>query len=280
MNIFDFGAFGVILVAIVAVLISAVKVIDQFQRGVVLTLGKFTGVRTPGLNFVMPFIQTMRRADVRVTVMEVKPQDVITSDNVSVKVSAVAYYQIVDAQKALLDVEDYRNAIAQLAQIMLRSTIGKHPLDELLSQQDKLNQTLSLALEERTRTWGVRIDHVEIRSVDLDVSMIRAMAQEAEAERGRRARVITAQGEFEAATKLGQAADILSRNPAALTLRTLATLKEIGAEQNTTIIFPVSQDTMMAPSAPSASAVAMAEALAHPQRPGGAGSGARHQASD
>lgn len=277
MNIFDFGAFGVILVAIVAVLISAVKVIDQFQRGVVLTLGKFTGVRTPGLNFVMPFIQTMRRADVRVTVMEVKPQDVITSDNVSVKVSAVAYYQIVDAQKALLDVEDYRNAIAQLAQIMLRSTIGKHPLDELLSQQDKLNQTLSLALEERTRTWGVRIDHVEIRSVDLDVSMIRAMAQEAEAERGRRARVITAQGEFEAATKLGQAADILSRNPAALTLRTLATLKEIGAEQNTTIIFPVSQDTMMAPSA---SAVAMAEALAHPQRPGGAGSGARHQASD
>lgn len=277
MNIFDFGAFGVILIAIVAVLISAVKVIDQFQRGVVLTLGKFTGVRTPGLNFVMPFIQTMRRADVRVTVMEVKPQDVITSDNVSVKVSAVAYYQIVDAQKALLDVEDYRNAIAQLAQIMLRSTIGKHPLDELLSQQDKLNQTLSLALEERTRTWGVRIDHVEIRSVDLDVSMIRAMAQEAEAERGRRARVITAQGEFEAATKLGQAADILSRNPAALTLRTLATLKEIGAEQNTTIIFPVSQDTMMAPSA---SAVAMAEALAHPQRPGGAGSGARHQASD
>ena len=265
MNILDFGAVGVVLILVLVVVFSAIKIIDQFQRGVVLTLGKFTGVRTPGLNFLIPYIQTMRKADVRVTVMEVKPQDVITSDNVSVKVSAVAYYQIVDAQKALLEVEDYRNAIAQLAQIMLRSTIGKHPLDELLSQQDKLNQTLSFALEERTRNWGVRIDHVEIRSVDLDVTMIRAMAQEAEAERGRRARVITAQGEFEAATKLSEAADILSKNPAALTLRTLATLKEIGAEQNTTIIFPVSQDTMMAPSA---SAVAMAEALAH-QRAGG-----------
>lgn len=258
MSIFDFGIYGVALVIAIVIAMSTIKIIDQFERGVVLTLGRFTGVRTPGLNILVPYIQTMRKADVRVTVMEVKPQDVITSDNVSVKVSAVAYYQIIDAEKALLDVEDYRNAIAQLAQIMLRSTIGKHPLDELLSQQDKLNQTLSLALEERTRTWGVRIDHVEIRSVDLDASMIRAMAQEAEAERGRRARVITAQGEFEAATKLGDAADILSKNPAALTLRTLATLKEIGSEQNTTIIFPVSMDTMMAPSA---SAIAMAEAL-------------------
>ena len=258
MSIFDFGIYGVALVIAIIIAISSIKIIDQFERGVVLTLGRFTGVRTPGLNLLVPYIQTMRKADVRVTVMEVKPQDVITSDNVSVKVSAVAYYQIIDAEKALLDVEDYRNAIAQLAQIMLRSTIGKHPLDELLSQQDKLNQTLSLALEERTKTWGVRIDHVEIRSVDLDASMIRAMAQEAEAERGRRARVITAQGEFEAATKLGDAADILSKNPAALTLRTLATLKEIGSEQNTTIIFPVSMDTMMAPSA---SAIAMAEAL-------------------
>ena len=267
MNVFDMGIYLVVVVVLVGAVLSSVRVIDQFQRGVVLTLGRFTGVRMPGLNILIPYIQTMRKADVRVTVMEVKPQDVITSDNVSVKVSAVAYYQIIDAQKALLDVEDYRNAIAQLAQILLRSTIGKHPLDELLSQQDKLNQTLSLALEERTRTWGVRIDHVEIRSVDLDTSMIRAMAQEAEAERGRRARVITAQGEYEAATKLGEAADILSKNPAALTLRTLATLKEIGAEQNTTIIFPVSQDTMMAPSA---SAVAMAQALAQQHRPAGA----------
>lgn len=250
-----------LLLALIALALVAasVKIIDQFQRGVVLTLGKFTGVRTPGLNLLIPYIQTMRRADVRVTVMLVPPQDVITSDNVSVKVSAVSYYQVVDAQKALLDVEDYSNAIAQLAQVTLRSTIGKHSLDELLSQQDKLNQSLSNTLEERTKTWGVRVDHVEIRSVDLDASMIRAMAQEAEAERGRRARVITAIGEFEAATKLGEAADILSKNPAALTLRTLATLKEIGAEKNTTIIFPVAQDNMMAPSAMTA---AMARALA------------------
>ena len=264
MNFFDFGPYGILLLVIIVVAVASVRIIDQFERGVVLTFGRFTGVRLPGLNILIPYVQTMRKADVRVTVMEVKPQDVITSDNVSVKVSAVAYYQIVDAQKALLDVADYRNAIAQLAQITLRSTIGKHPLDELLSQQDKLNQTLSLALEERTRTWGVRIDHVEIRSVDLDASMIRAMAQEAEAERGRRARVITAQGEYEAATKLGEAADILSKNPAALTL------KEIGAEQNTTIVFPVSQDTMMAPSA---SAIAMADAIAH-RRPAVGTSGA------
>jgi regulator of protease activity HflC (stomatin/prohibitin superfamily) len=190
-------------------------------------------------------VQTLRRADVRVTVMEVEPQDVITSDNVSVKVSAVAYYQIVDAKRALIDVRNYVDAISQLAQITLRSTIGKHPLDELLSQQDKLNETLSAALESRAQKWGVEIDHVEIRSVDLDSTMIRAMAQQAEAERGRRARVITALGEFEAAEKLAEAAEILSRNPAALTLRTLATLKEIGSEQNTTIVFPVSQESLL-----------------------------------
>ena len=251
--------YGVIFFALACVVAASIKIVDQFERGVVLTLGKFTGVREPGLNILLPFIQTMRRADVRVRVMEVKPQDVITCDNVSVKVSAVAYYQIVDSKKALLEVEDYINAIAQLAQITLRATIGKHPLDELLSQQDKLNHTIAVALTERTRAWGVRIDHVEIRSVDLDASMIRAMAQEAEAERGRRARVITAQGEFEAAAKLSEAADILSRNPAALTLRSLATLKEIGAEKNTTIIFPVAQEHLMAPAMSSA---AMAQAIA------------------
>ncbi|MGS0756510.1 SPFH domain-containing protein, partial [Roseateles sp. GG27B] len=182
-----------------------------------------------------------------------------------VKVSAVAYFQIIDAQKALLEVENYTNAIAQLAQITLRSNIGKHPLDELLSKQDKLNQALSLALEERTKKWGVHVDHVEIRTVDLDASMIRAMAQEAEAERGRRARVITALGEFEASEKLHEAANILSQNPAAMTLRTLATMKEIGAEQNTMIIFPVPQDSMMAP-ALSTGLIAQAVALAMAQQ--------------
>ena len=239
-------------------LFSTIKIINQFERGVVLTLGKFSGIREPGINIIIPFVQKMMTADIRVEVMEVKPQDVITLDNVSVKVSAVTYYQIVDARKALLEVADYNHAIAQLAQITLRATIGQHPLDELLSQQNKLNATLAQALTDRSRNWGVRIDHVEIRSVDLDASMIRAMAQEAEAERGRRARVITAQGEFEAASKLRDAADILSQNPAALTLRSLATLKEIGAEKNTTIIFPVAQEHLMAPPM---SAVAMSIAM-------------------
>ncbi len=236
------------------VLISSIKVIAQYQRGVVLTLGRYSGTREPGLNLVVPILQTIRYADVRVTVMVVEPQDVITSDNVSVRVSAVAYYQVVDAKQALIDVENYKAAIAQLAQISLRSTIGKHPLDELLSQQDKLNDTIAIALANRTSQWGVKIGHVEIRSVDLDPTMIRAMAQQAEAERGRRARVITAIGEYEAATKLAEAAEILGRHPAALTLRTLATLKEIGSEQNTTIVFPVSQDTLL-PSAALATAL-------------------------
>lgn len=249
-----FMSWAVAIVIGLWLVLSTVQVVNQFQRGVVLTLGKYTGTREPGLNIIIPFIQKIRRADVRVRVMEVKPQDVITSDNVSVKVSAVAYFQIVDAKRALIEVESYADAISQLAQITLRSTIGQHPLDELLSKQDKLNATLSESLESRAQQWGVKIDHVEIRSVDLDPSMVRAMAQQAEAERGRRARVITAEGEFEAATKLAEAADILSQNPAAITLRTLATLKEIGVEQNTVIVFPVSQDTLL----PSATALAAA----------------------
>ncbi|WP_455290032.1 slipin family protein [Cupriavidus necator] len=214
---------------------------------------------SPGLNLLIPGVQSLLTADIRVTVMEIPAQGVITRDNVSVKVAAVAYFQVEDAQKALLGVRDFRDAIGQLAQITLRSTIGRHKLDELLSHQDKLNTTLSQAIEERSKEWGIRVDHVEIRSVDLDASMIRAMAQEAEAERGRRARVIIAEGEFEAAQKLAEAADILARSPAALTLRTLATLKEIGAEKNSVIIFPVSQDTMIGP--PLASSV-LAKAVA------------------
>jgi regulator of protease activity HflC (stomatin/prohibitin superfamily) len=255
---------AILLLLLLVAAFYSVKILDQFQRGVVLTLGKFTGIREPGLTILIPFVQTMRRADMRVKVMPIPSQDVITSDNVSVKVSAVAFFKIVDPRMALLDVEDYLSAIAQLAPTALRSNIGKHMLDELLSKQDVLNKALSVALEQRTQSWGVHIINVEIRTVDLDQTMIRAMAQEAEAERGARARVITANGEFEAAAKLAEAADILSKNPAALTLRTLATLKEIGAEQNTTIIFPVAQENLMAPSM---SGVAMAYALSHQAPP-------------
>jgi regulator of protease activity HflC (stomatin/prohibitin superfamily) len=246
------------------VLKTCIRVVGQFERGVILTFGKASGKATPGLNLLIPGVQTLMSADMRVNAMQIPAQDVITSDNVSVKVSAVAYFQVEDAEKALLEVQDYVEAIGRLAQITLRSTIGRHKLDELLSHQDKLNATLSAAIEERSKVWGIRVDHVEIRSVDLDASMIRAMAQEAEAERGRRARVITAAGEFEAAQKLSEAADILARNPAALTLRTLATLKEIGAEKNSIIIFPVSQEAMMGPQIASAAlAKAVGTCVAH-----------------
>ena len=250
LSFFIFVALGAI--ALFTILTSCIKVVGQFENGVILTFGKSTGLATPGLNLLVPGVQTLMCADMRVSAMEIPAQDVITSDNVSVKVAAVAYYQVEDAEKALLGVQNYFDAIGRLAQITLRSTIGSHKLDELLSNQDKLNQALSAAIEERSKEWGIRVDHVEIRSVDLDSSMIRAMAQEAEAERGRRARVITAEGEFEAAKKLAAAADILARNPAALTLRTLATLKEIGAEKNSVIIFPVSQENLMGPQLSSA----------------------------
>lgn len=250
MSVFIFSAIAV--VAVFTLVSACVRVVGQFENGVVLTFGKTTGIASPGLNFLIPGVQTLLRADIRITAMQIPPQDVISSDNVSVKVSAIAYFQVEDAGKALLGVQDYQDAIGRLAQITLRSTIGSHTLDELLSNQDKLNVALSAAIEKRSKEWGIRVDHVEIRSVDLDPSMIRAMAQEAEAERGRRARVITAAGEFEAAQKLSEAADILARNPAAITLRTLATLKEIGAEKNSVIIFPVSQESLMGPQIASA----------------------------
>lgn len=254
---------GILIVLIVVVsAVSGLRVVGQFERGVVLTLGKFSRVAEPGLNLLIPWVQRMSKVDVRIVAKNIEPQDVITSDNVSVTVDAITYYQITDARKAMLDLRDYQGAISQLAQITLRATIGQHTLDELLSQQDKLNDALRKKIEERARTWGIRVDHVEIRSVDLDATMIRAMAQEAEAERGRRARVITAVGEYEAAQKLSEAADILSKNPAAITLRTLATLKEIGAEQNSVIIFPVAQDTLLPPNAGALSSAAIAKALA------------------
>ncbi len=257
MNPLPVAIVVVVLFFAIVVLANSLKILDQYQRGVVLTLGRFTRVSGPGLVILIPFIETMRRADLRVQVMSIPSQDVITRDNVSVKVSAVAFFSVVSPQAALLGVGDYVSAIAQLAPIALRANIGKHNLDELLSKQETLNKALGEALEERTKAWGVHIQNVEIRTVDLDPTMIRAMAQEAEAERGARARVITAQGEFQAAAKLAEAADMLSRNPAAMTLRTLATLKEIGAEQNSTIIFPVESLT-----SPSFSAAAMASAVA------------------
>ncbi len=239
---------AVVLIFAVVLAAASLKVVNQYEQGLVLTLGRYTGTRLPGLNFVMPTIQTLILVDMRVNVNEVKPQDVITSDNVSVKVTAVVYFKVLDPRKALLDVANYRAAIDQLAQVTLRSTLGAHTLDELLRQQHLLKDDIRRKLDERTEAWGVEVQNVEIRSIDLDTAMIRAMAQEAEAERGKRARIITAQGELEAAERLAQAAEKMAGSPGAMMLRTLATLKEIGAEQNSTIIaFPMDLNTGFMP---------------------------------
>ncbi len=265
-------ALLVLIVLIVLALIASLRVVRQYERGVVLTLGRYSGTRDPGLTVLVPLLQSMLKADMRVMVHVVQPQDVITKDNVSVKVTAVVYFKIVDAEKALLGVKNYDGAIDQLAQITLRSTIGQHRLDEVLAEQDKLNQAISVVVDQRTHAWGIAVDHVEIRSVDLSADMIRAMAQEAEAERGARARVITARGEREAAEELAAAARILGQEPTALTLRSLATLKEIGAEQNTMILFPVAMETLVGPNAALAAGLARAVTTSPPAAaPGGAG---------
>lgn len=248
------AVFVAVVLAVVA-FSRLLRVISQYERGVVLTLGRYSGTREPGLTVVVPLLQTLLRVDIRTMVMEIDPQDVITSDNVSVKVAAVTYYRVIEPSKAVLDVRQYRDAIDQLAQIALRAVIGRNSLDRLLAQQDELNDEISRVLDRRTTEWGVQVTHVEIRSVDLAPSMVRAMAQEAEAERGRRARVITAAGEYEAATKLAEAAEILGRHPAALTLRSLATMKEIGAEQATIIVWPITGEAF------NPSAAAISEAL-------------------
>jgi len=239
-------SFTIALLAILAaVVISSFKVISQIEQGVVLTLGRYSGTRQPGLTLVVPWLQQLLRIDMRVMVTEVQPQDVISRDNVSVKVTAVVYSKVNDPRKALLEVASYREAVAQLAQVTLRSSLGAHTLDELLQRQDELKAQLKERLDIRTEAWGVEVQAVEIRSLDLEPNMIRAMAQEAEAERGRRARVITAEGEAQAAEKLAEAARILGATPQAMVLRTLSTLKEIAAEKNSTIVFPMPLETMM-----------------------------------
>jgi len=237
--------FGLVVLVVAVLVAASFRVVQQYQLGLVLTLGRYSGTRPPGLTLILPWAQELMRVDMRVMVTEVEPQDVISRDNVSVKVTAVIYSKVNDPRKAVLEVGSYRNAVAQLAQVTLRSTLGSHTLDQLLQQQDDIKMRLKEQLDARTEAWGVEIQAVEIRSIDLEPNMIRAMAQEAEAERGRRARVITAAGEAQAAEKLAEAARILSASPQAMVLRTLSTLKEIAAEKNSTIVFPMPLETMM-----------------------------------
>jgi len=225
-------------------LASAVRIFREYERGVVFTLGRFWQVKGPGLVIIIPLIQQAVRVDLRTRVLEVPTQDVISRDNVSVKVSAVVYLRVIDAEKSIVQVVDYLNATSQLAQTMLRSVLGKHQLDDMLAEREKLNLDIQQALDAQTDSWGVKVSNVEIKQVDLTESMIRAIARQAEAERERRAKVIHAEGELQAAEKLYQAAKILAQEPQAIQLRYLETLTVIGADKNTTIVFPLPMDLL------------------------------------
>ncbi|MGH8309392.1 MAG: slipin family protein [Steroidobacteraceae bacterium] len=237
------NTFVIALVVILGVLIlSAIKVLKEYERGVMFTLGRFTGVKGPGLIIVIPIVQQMVKIDLRVIVLDVPKQDVITRDNVSVKVSAVVYFRVVDPAKAVIQVASPFEATSQLAQTTLRSVLGQHEMDDLLAQRDKLNAAIQRILDQNTDAWGIKVANVEIKHVDLDETMIRAMARQAEAERTRRAKVIHAQGEKEAAQTLVEAAEALAHEPRAMQLRYLQTLADISSEKTSTIVFPVPLD--------------------------------------
>jgi len=232
----------VVGVFIIALLVNAIKILKEYERGVIFTLGRFTGIKGPGLIIVIPVIQQMSRVDLRTIVLDVPKQDVISRDNVSVKVNAVVYFRIVDPAKAIIQVANPFEATSQLAQTTLRSVLGQHELDEMLSQREKLNADVQKILDDSTDIWGIKVSHVEIKHVDLDESMIRAMAQQAEAERSRRAKVIHADGEKQAAAALVQAARELGADPRAIQLRYLQTLTGLSTQGTTTIVFPLPMD--------------------------------------
>jgi regulator of protease activity HflC (stomatin/prohibitin superfamily) len=235
--------FGIAVVVLLLVLLfSALRVLNEYERGVMFTLGRFTGIKGPGIVFVFPMVQQMRKVDLRVIVLNVPKQDVITRDNVSVKVNAVVYFRIIDAGKSIIQVANAYDATSQVAQTTLRSVVGQHEMDDLLAQRDKLNADLQRILDQATEVWGIKVSNVEIKDVDLDESMIRAMAKQAEAERTRRAKIIHAEGEAQAAQQLVAAAHSLAREPSALQLRYLQTLADISHEKTQIIVFPLPLD--------------------------------------
>jgi regulator of protease activity HflC (stomatin/prohibitin superfamily) len=237
---------GIIVVFILLVIINAVRVLREYERGVIFRLGRYVGTRGPGLIILVPFIERMEKVSLRTIAMDIPPQDVITRDNVSVKVNAVLYFRVLEPERAIIDVEDFLFATSQLAQTTLRSVVGQAELDEILAERDKLNTQMQSILDEATDQWGIKVMTVEMKDVDLPVEMKRAMAKQAEAERERRAKVIHAQGEFEASKRLMEAAQIIEPHPAALQLRYLQALTEIAAENNSTTLFPVPIDLMKA----------------------------------
>ncbi len=233
-----------IVVVLLLVVFNAIKVLREYQRGVIFTLGRFTGVKGPGLVFVIPVVQQMVRVDLRVVTMDVPSQDVISRDNVSVKVNAVVYFRVIAPDKAIIQVERYLDATSQLAQTTLRAVLGKHELDEMLSEREKLNIDIQHILDAQTDSWGIKVTNVEIKHIDLNESMVRAIARQAEAERERRAKVIHAEGEKQAAQALMEAAEILATQPSAMQLRYLQTLTQVAGDKSSTLVFPIPVDLL------------------------------------
>src|SRR3990170_1511096 len=234
----NWGFYAPLILVAVLFLLAAIKVLREYERGVVFTLGRFTGVKGPGLIIIVPIIQQMVRMDLRTLVLDVPSQDVISRDNVSVKVNAVIYFRVLDPERATIQVENFMQATSQLAQTTLRSVLGKHDLDEMLAERDKLNNDIQEILDTQTDAWGIKVANVEIKHVDISETMIRAIARQAEAERERRAKIINAEGEQQAAQKLLEAAEILAKRPEAMQLRYLGTLGIIAGEKSSTIVFP------------------------------------------
>lgn len=233
---------SVLAFVVIILMFNCIHVLYEYERAVVFTFGRFTGVKGPGLILIIPAIQTISRVDLRVVVMSVPPQDVISRDNVSVRVSAVVYFRVVEPDKAVLQVEDYAAAVDQFSQTTLRSVLGQHELDEMLAERTKLNAHIQEILDEHTSAWGIKVTIVEIKQIDINENMVRAIAKQAEAERDRRAKIIHADGELQASHKLLEAAQVISQQQEALQLRYLQTLSNIGEEKNTTIVFPLPID--------------------------------------
>jgi len=242
--VFDLAAYAILFVVVAGILASAIRILREYERGVLFTLGRFTKVSGPGLIIVIPIIQQIVRTDLRTFVEDVPSQDVISRDNVSVKVNAVIYFRIVDPERAVIAVANYREATSQLAQTTLRSVLGKHELDEMLAERDQLNVDIQEILDKQTDPWGIKVANVEIKHVDIDESMVRAIAKQAEAERQRRAKIINAEGERQAAEKLVEAGEILASEPNSMQLRYLEALHDIAGTNTSTVVFPVPMDLL------------------------------------
>ena len=233
------GAIVFLVIIVIIILLASIRVVTEYERGVIFRLGRLMGAKGPGLFFLIPIVDRMVKVSLRTMNFDVQPQEVITRDNVPVKVNAVVYFRIIDPAKAVVEIENYRFATLQIAQTTLRGVVGEAELDELLSQREKLNERLQTIIDEQTDPWGIKVSIVEMKEIEIPDTMKRAMARQAEVERERRAKIINAEGEYQAAEKLSKAAEIISKHPQALQLRYLQTLSEIATEQNSTIVFPL-----------------------------------------